>query len=330
MSSKSGRSRVRRILRLALLAAAVLVLAVAIPYTWARVRADANAVRIIPADSSAVVPDAPASLRVGCYNIAHVRGGALGASNWDAGTADERRERLQAIGELVRSLDLDILVLNEVDFDAAWSLGVDQAAAIATAAEYPFVARQRNVDILLPFATLRFGNAILSRFPIESAELITLPPVSRQERIFGGAHDGMVARIDLGGDLDLDVVAVHLESRSRPARIESVTLMESLVTQEDVPVLLMGDFNSQMATSTDADPNAIERFMNFGRHQLIPNPANAPGTFPSEDPSRTIDWIMAPRAWTMLDAQVVRSDLSDHLPVVAEFRLPATPDRPND
>ena len=39
-------------------------------------------------------------------------------------------------------------------------------------------------------------------------------------------------------------------------------------------------------------------------------------------PDRLIDWILAPRGTNFLRYEVLQSDLSDHLPVIAEIALP--------
>jgi len=73
------------------------------------------------------------------------------------------------------------VVLNEADFDATWSGGINQAQWIAKHAGYPYHVEQRNYDVSLPFFKPRFGNAILSRWPILDAEQIELPAVSKWE-----------------------------------------------------------------------------------------------------------------------------------------------------
>jgi endonuclease/exonuclease/phosphatase (EEP) superfamily protein YafD len=40
-------------------------------------------------------------------------------------------------------------------------------------------------------------------------------------------------------------------------------------------------------------------------------------------PSRRIDFVLGPASWTVLDEAVPTSTLSDHLPVVTTFALPA-------
>lgn len=91
------------------------------------------------------------TLRIGAYNIAHGRGTADG--NWSGGDENERRGRLNAIAELITAADLDVVVLNEVDFAATWSYHVNQAAWIAEATEFPYWVEQRNLDFRFAYGS---------------------------------------------------------------------------------------------------------------------------------------------------------------------------------
>ena len=90
-------------------------------------------------------------IRVGTYNIAHGRGGALGTSNWTGSNRKQVTAHLRKTGDFIRDQQLDLIVLNEVDISAAWSRHLNQARAIAETAGFPYVAEQRNTDIAAPF-----------------------------------------------------------------------------------------------------------------------------------------------------------------------------------
>ena len=109
-------------------------------------------------------------VRVVTYNIAHGRG--LAGSNWQIGGREAQLERLDQIAGLLRDQRADIVVLNEVDFGAIWTSNVNQAVYIAEKAGFPFVAEQRNFDMAMPLASLRWGNAILRKYPIKGPRLI--------------------------------------------------------------------------------------------------------------------------------------------------------------
>ncbi|MCP4396124.1 MAG: hypothetical protein GY801_02270, partial [bacterium] len=46
-----------------------------------------------------------------------------------------------------------------------------------------------------------------------------------------------------------------------------------------------------------------------------------PKTFSAGNPQQTIDFILAPKEWELLEHRVIQSDVSDHFPIVSTFRL---------
>lgn len=82
---------------------------------------------------------------------------------WQFGPWEERQP---AIAAEIKRLKPDVLLLQEVWADA----GLDQAEILAEDGGY-HLARTTDAE----GAPQRFGNAILSRWPIESSELIRLP-----------------------------------------------------------------------------------------------------------------------------------------------------------
>ena len=103
---------------------------------------------------------------IGTFNIAHGRG--LAESNWRGSSIRQRKQRLEAIAAVIQ--DLDIVVLNEVDFFAPWSWFVNQARCLRKTARFSFMATQHTCRV--PF--LRYGNVTLSRFPLTDCETIDL------------------------------------------------------------------------------------------------------------------------------------------------------------
>jgi hypothetical protein len=95
------------------------------------------------------------AIRIASYNIAHGRG--LADSNWHGGNLQQRLKRLDAIGALLRDVDADLVILNEVDFDASWSFGVNQARHLAEIAHYPYCS---NNGIMI--STSCFGSGGLA------------------------------------------------------------------------------------------------------------------------------------------------------------------------
>lgn len=278
---------------------------------------------LIPAVDAA--PTGPDRLvRVACYNIAHGRG--LAEDNASGGTPAQRTRRLNEIADLLRVLAADVVVLNEVDFDASWSHRVNQAEFLADAAGYRYVAEQRNLDFRVAWRTWKFGNAVLSRHPITHAEVIDLPGFSAVETLLAGKKRGLACTLNVHGR-SVRVLAVHLSHRSESLRSRSADL---LAAPPALPTILAGDLNSTPTgfprSKQSADHgNAIDKLdavAVFVRRPVEPPTDPAELTFRADKPISVIDWIMATPELAFEDYRVVDTLLSDHRPVVADFTLP--------
>lgn len=272
-----------------------------------------------------VAESSPEFLRIASYNIAHGRG--LAVSNHDGGGSAERLRRLGQIAELLREINADVVVLNEVDFNTSWSYSLNQARFLAEQAGYPFVAEQRNLDLRVLNWTWRFGNAILSRYPIENAELLDLPGTVAWETVLAGKKRGLVCDIRVGGDM-LRVVGVHFCHRSESIRVHSARTLLTSIAGSRYPVIVAGDLNSTptgfpKSVVDENGVNAMDTLDASGilRRSVENPPANADGfTFASNKPVSVIDWILIPRAWRFVNYQVHDSVLSDHRLIFADIR----------
>jgi len=271
----------------------------------------------------------PLTLRVGTYNIAHGRGGEFGASNWDGGNRAETMARMKRIGQLLKAKQLDIVVLNEVDFSSVWSGHLDQARLIAEQAGFPYFVEQRNMDAAIPLARICFGNAILSKFPLSDARLIDFPSgySTWVELAVGGIKEGVVSTVSLPDGSQVRIFATHLHPEKEAVRVESARMMLKAAQESDIPMIALGDFNAAPTgyptAETDASGvNTMDLFFANQRFTTLPmglpvNPNDF--TFPSVKPNQVIDWIVVSSPWKIAEREVLQSHDSDHLPVIARL-----------
>ncbi|MCA9217471.1 MAG: endonuclease/exonuclease/phosphatase family protein [Planctomycetales bacterium] len=302
---------------------ACVVIVVFGPYFESRLMSPYRAVRSYRVELSVEVPvgqtDAP--LRICCYNIAHGRGLATG--NTQGGSRDERRSRLSEIAKLLVSIDADVVVLNEVDFDSTWSYGENQAEFLAKNSGYPFVVEQRNLDFRFAIGSWRFGNAILSRRPVSNVRLIDLPALKTWEAMLAGHKKSVICDVETEAG-KISVGAVHLSHRSEALRVASAKRLIELTGAAGDPVVWAGDFNSTPTGYPHSDEagaqNAMDVLINSG---LVYEPKHTPTTdqltFRSDALTRTIDWVLLSDDCRFLSYEAVDSRLSDHRPVVASF-----------
>jgi endonuclease/exonuclease/phosphatase family metal-dependent hydrolase len=241
-----------------------------------------------PTDAAATAP-----VRVVTYNI-HTCVGVDG--RYDPG-------RIVAV---LREIDADIACLQEVDSRRGFEGHADQWAYLGEAAECRVVLGPGTRD-----RRGRFGNAIMTRFPVLGTRSIDLTVASYEPR---GAIDADL----LVGDRVLRVIATHFGLRAAERRLQANRLMSALAEAATVyrrgadAVILMGDLNEWRGRS-----GAIRAF----DRRLGPSAAER--TFPSWMPVLALDRIYADGPAVLRDVCVYRSPLarlaSDHLPLVGNL-----------
>ncbi len=265
-------------------------------------------------------------LHIATFNIAHGRGPDLNASNWQGRSIAGDKKHLDEIATSLKDLDLDIVVLNEVDFSAAWSNQINQAKHIAEKAGFSHVVEQRNIDIGIPFFNFKFGNAILSKHPIVETHYLEFEPYSTLENIFAGNHNGACAIID-SPQGKIGVFAIHLDSRSAAHRLNAAKDMRRFSEKLGHATVAMGDFNSAPkdhinATSNEAGDNAISYLLDdsiFEGDRRVKDHQRY-YTFPAEEPDRVIDWILVNKDYDITNIKTDNTGLSDHLLISAKLR----------
>jgi len=308
-----------------LVAALIVSGLVFIPYLCSRILSPWRCISVHAIPPVRPTLPSPDGFRILTYNIAHGRG--LVESNWKGGSDEERMQRLDRIAGLLRSIDADVVVLNEVDFDSSWSDEVNQAHYLAQHAGYGYWAEQRNLDFRVLFWKWRFGNALLSKYPIASADVVDLPGFSTWETFLAGKKRGVACDI-LMPNRSVRVVGVHLSHRSEDTRVRSAILLTNLAKSAEYPLVLTGDLNSTppgfpLSTDDDGGVNAIavlDDCTYFQRKPASP-PLQHQLTYPSTNAQSVIDWILIPRHWRFATYHVTSSALSDHRPVYADVRF---------
>lgn len=240
-------------------------------------------------EQSANTPQPPPTdaLRVLTYNIHH----GVGVD----GTLD-----LARIAAVINESGADLVALQEVDVHASRTDSVDQIATLA---------RLTNMyGAFTPFMDFQdgqYGLAVLSRYHIQNARPITLPPGKHEPRA------ALAVEVFVPGHAQLTFVSLHLDWLDDDT--ERFAQAEALVAalQDEHCVILAGDFNDTPGSRTmrlfdEAYTNA-------------PKPRAARSTFPSNGPNIEIDFVMyrPAYAWSGTSRVLDERVASDHRPVLA-------------
>jgi endonuclease/exonuclease/phosphatase family metal-dependent hydrolase len=203
----------------------------------------------------------------------------------------------------------DLVSLNEVDDGTRRSGGTDEASYLSRATGLHAVFG----PTLLAYDGGRFGNAILSRYPILESHDTPLPQVTNFE-----ARALLTATVRVGRQF-VSFSSVHLSSGSGGTtdRVLEAGAVAQVVRSAQHPTIVAGDLNSTPGTLP-------ERIL---RHRLLDaqeQSGTAPGnTVPEQDPQTRIDYVFYDNHLTAVpgSTQVLPSAVSDHRSVLTELML---------
>ena len=252
----------------------------------------------------AVIPPKGQSLRVMTDNIYGAR------ATSPANAAD-----LDAIAEVIRRQNPDFVTLNEVDvFTNRTGKDVHQARDLAEK-----LGMEWHFSKAIDRDGGEYGDAVLSKYPILEKRSYRLPCAAEQP---GEDRSLCVIRVQIDGK-DLYVASTHLDHLSGDASrlVQATEIRRIRDTELEGDLILCGDLNAIPSSNVIATMTSF--LTNTGPIDQY--------TFPSDDPSRKIDYIMyAPiehfgvqncQVVSRGDQQVGGVDASDHRPVIADIRF---------
>lgn len=249
---------------------------------------------LVLACAAPLFPGEPATLRVMSYNIHH-------------GEGIDGKLDLERIARLIRDARADIVGLQEVDRGCARTQKRDLPAELAQ-----LTGLTVRFDKNIAHDGGDYGNAVLTRFPIKRAQNTPLKSFANGEQ--RGVQQLV---LDVHGR-EVLFLNTHLDARRDPVEREhSATELRALVAAAGgKPVILVGDFN---AVPTAPSVVAVRDFLADAWMLLDQGHGY---TIPVRQPTRRIDYVFITRATIEpLKMEVLRSEASDHLPIVAELRL---------
>lgn len=235
---------------------------------------------------SKTYPQVENTHRIMSYNICNAKG------------MDNVRD-VKRISEVIRSVNPEVVALQELDSVTTRSGGTDVAKEIAD------LTRMYHVyGPAISFQGGKYGIAILSREKPLSSKLYPLP--GREE----------ARALLLVEFADYAFLCTHLSLTEEDAT-ESLRMADRIASEYPKPVIIAGDFNLTPQTA------GIQEMQK--RWKPLSNLKHA--TYPSDGPKNTIDYIMGftgnGQRFTVLGNRVLNEPVaSDHAPLFADIRIP--------
>ncbi|MDQ0416327.1 endonuclease/exonuclease/phosphatase family metal-dependent hydrolase [Croceifilum oryzae] len=240
-------------------------------------------------------------LRVMTFNIHHGKG-------------TDRRVDLQRIVEIIAAHQCDVVGLNEVDcYFSKRSHYVDQIGWLAEALgmNHAF-GHAISSPAKKRVERKRYGNAILSRYPItfERNHVFQFPSILMEDRSLLESHIQLPTQT-------LHVYNSHLSLNPWIHR-KQVNYILHHCSDHSSPTIMMGDWNMRPKSKP---------WKKIAYHFTDVCQANDPtmryATFPSSRPRTQLDYIFVSRDLSVQSAEVVQSNTfaSDHLPLLTTLFL---------
>jgi endonuclease/exonuclease/phosphatase family metal-dependent hydrolase len=242
------------------------------------------------------------------YNAANARG------NTDNFFLCPRKEtiknNLDQMIELFRRENVDVIALNEVDFNSIRTHNIDQAEYIAKGLGYKYIIKETMFSIP---SILEMGNAVISRYPLKL----------NRSRQYGRGFSGRLSHL-FKSFLDFDVllddsgrklnfIFTHLDDKSGETRCDEIAILRSHLEKKTFPFVLLGDLN------TGPGEESFLRLMETG---LVSNPFVGLPTYPSDRPEDSIDHILVSSGLSIENYHTVSGiEASDHLPIIGDIIL---------
>lgn len=206
---------------------------------------------------------------------------------------------------VIAALKPDICALNEVRMGTIDVNGAYMANCISDKLKmHSFFGKSLDINGGM------YGNALLSRYPILAARCVDVPdtPIEECER------DDCEHRVAVECILDtpagkLRAIACHFGRNHKEAEKACDTVLR--LAKDDMPTVLMGDFNIQ------PDDALVARL----RERLNDTAADTPLTQPSDMPEIKIDYIFTSRDIRSLPMKAYDTTASDHLPVYTDIEF---------
>jgi endonuclease/exonuclease/phosphatase family metal-dependent hydrolase len=286
----------------------------------------------------------------------------LAQGNDEAPTLEDMAFSLDEVARVIRDEQPDVVLLQELDDGAKASDYQDQLKLLQerVADLYPCSAsafdwKAEFVPNAHVFGSVGRQLATLSRYRIEHAERLQLPVASANfiSRQFQPKDALLATKLPLSDGGQLTVFNTHLERARQPdetlqAQVSAVAKVLDKYESQGLPWLIGGDFNllplgqyrrlsaeQRMPYSADSELHLL-----WDKYPMIPTNNEASGIdraqwlthYPNDPglngPDRTVDYLFYSPKIKRVEAMVRQDDtlrISDHLPVIARFLLPAAP-----
>lgn len=211
-----------------------------------------------------------------------------------------------AVADLIKKYDPDIIGLNEIRGKGSAEGFDEQTEILSSLTGFPYYNFAKAIEC---GNGNPYGNAVLSKIPILSAEVI---PISVPEECrFTDRHYENRCILNVKLNNSYTVLITHFGLNPDEQETAHHVILENIANEK---CILMGDFN--LTPDSDIIKSIRERMTDTS--EMFTGPLLS---FPSDAPERKIDYIFVSPDITLLSADIPDIIVSDHRPHTAEIKL---------
>ncbi len=277
-------------------------------------------------------------------------------------TLEDMAFSLDEVARVIRDEQPDVVLLQELDDGAKASDYQNQLKLLQERLTDLYPCSTSAFDWKADFIPDPhiFGSvgrqlATLSRYRIDQAERVQLPVAGANfiSRQFQPKNALLISHLPLSSGGHLVVLNTHLERATQPDetlpnQVKAVSKVLDKLESRGKPWLIGGDFNLlplgqyRRLPAAQRTPYSADSPLHllWDKYPMIPTNNEASGIdrshwlthYPNDPglngPDRTVDYLFYSPRIKRVEARVRQDDtlrISDHLPVIARFLLPATP-----
>jgi len=230
-------------------------------------------------------------------------GGLKANLNW-AFLPNKNKKLIDEIGELIKEQNPDIACLQEIN------LGSKKNGKLNQASEIQKVTRLKNVhqasDTVIPFY-LKLSNVVFTKLKPIKTTLLDLPKIIFTRKANVVEFDKFIV---INAHLST-MVSAKLSKYIRASRPWQIRELIKIVNNRKKPIIICGDLNCS------EESKEFRELMEKTDLQQI----KTENTYTSWNSTYRLDHVLVTPEIKLKKTIVLKSNLSDHLPVVSEMEL---------
>jgi endonuclease/exonuclease/phosphatase family metal-dependent hydrolase len=257
-------------------------------------------------------------------------------------------EALDEAVQLIKDHQVDIVLLQEVDFSCKKTHFIDQLEYMAVKLNFNFAYGTSWSSPYVPFpffapedhfGKTNAGGGVLSRFPITSNTVHLLPKPSENFKIYNFFYPSRYFQTVGIKIFDKDYLFgnLHLEAFNIKNRTKQTKIIIKDIVKRDID-FFGGDFNtvplcaSKRSNFKDYESDCyvndatLNDFYKLNYNEFCPEEEYTKNeekwfTFPSNNPERRLDYLFFKKKFNLESRKVIDSKISDHFPIIAKFKV---------